>query len=166
VSGLLKATVCAMWFLGLIGCASERPSPEKTRLTTIDREFGTLRFKGTVTRVDLGTEYEYQADISATFLPDALHNRVAAVNLTYCDLQAIVRREAGGEIDRELEGVKMELLERSHQPLVLHLSEANETKRLPPLLFRLRESSVSHADRVLLIAGDGHLGWLISLDLK
>jgi hypothetical protein len=166
VSSLVKATVCAVCILSAAGCASEPPSHEKTRLTTIDKEYGTLRFKGTVTRVDKGTEYEYQVDLSVTFLPDAPFNRVAAVDLTYCDLVASKRREAGGEIDRELEGEHFDSLQRSRQLLTFHLSDANETKRLPPLLFRLRESSVARADYVVLIVGDRHFGWPISVELK
>ena len=157
VSSLVKATVCAMYILAFNGCVSEPQSHEETKLTTIDKEYGTLWFKGTVTRVDVGTEYEYQVDISATFRPDAPINRVAAINLTHCDLQATIRRGEGEHVDS---------LQLSRQPLTFHLSDANETKRLPPLLFRLKKFSVAKAYRVVLGVGDGHIGWPISIERK
>ena len=157
VSSLIKATLCAICILSVVGCVSEPQSHEKPRIFTIDKEYGTLRFRGTVTRADIGTEYEYELDVSATFLPDAPYNRVSAINLTHSDLQATIYRG---------EGAGVGALQTSRQSLTFHLGDANETKKLPPLSFRLSKHSVAHAYMVVLGVGDGHLWWPMSLGLK
>ncbi len=131
--------------------------PEKPVVFNVDGNYGTLGFKGTVERFDLGGEYEYRPHISITFLPNEQTNRTPIANLV---MVRLVATKPGPERDRAI------LLSSESESIAVFLSQDGETKTMPDVVFRLPKSIVAEAAHVVLGVTDMRLLWPIPVELK
>jgi hypothetical protein len=123
---------------------------------TFKTVYGTLRFDGSVERVDLEDEFEYRPQLVATFDPGARVNRTKTVNLVSYRLVATIPREQGPAT----------ILHEDRQPISINLTTNGESARLPALVFRLSKVLEAQAPHVGLSVTDGRLLWPIPVTLK
>ncbi len=134
-----------------------------TKTFDINKEYGTLAFRGSVERSESGDEYEFLAQIELTFLPGetrngyTVTNRTAVADLTTCALVATVY--GGGKEPAEI-------LYRESYPITIHLTQYGETAWLPDLRFHLDKSIAARATHIGLTVSDGRLLWPIAVELK
>ena len=140
--------------------AQARETRPDTVVFAVDAAYGTLAFRGTVERVDVGDAYEYRPHIAITFRPNERPNQTnqtPIANLTMCVLSATIREE-GNE--------RPTVLSRQTEAITVLLSEYNETKLMPEVTFRLPMSIAAQAGHVLIGVTDGRLMWPIPVDLR
>jgi len=136
--------------------AKQEPSSKPVTID-IDCAYGTLGFRGTVERIDLGQEYEFRTHIAITFRPSERTNRTPVADLRLCELVATVPGEPG---------TRASVLSRETQAIAVVLREDGETKPMPDLTFRLPKSIAAQARHVGLGVTDGRILWPIPTELR
>jgi hypothetical protein len=151
VERLLSVPVLALT-LGLAfgGCATTLP---QDGTVAIDSTYGTLRFVGSVERIDRGQDYEFRAAVDAVFQAGAEVNRVEVARLTRYFLEA--RTDPP-------EGEPAETIYRDEKAIDVVLSEDGETAPLPEVTFRLPRAVVALSPRLHLAVSSGGIMWPIA----
>jgi hypothetical protein len=129
------------------------PVPTDVRLIEVDSSHGTLRFRGTIERLDFGSEIEFRPHIEATFDPEAAVNRTPVAELRRYSLTAT-------SLERGDQGV--EVLYRDDRSIELTLSGAGETGPLPVVSLRVPREVATEAAALGLSVSDGGILWRIS----
>jgi hypothetical protein len=126
------------------------------RISTIEKSYGTLEFRGVVERSETADDYEFRTRLAVTFHPAEKINRVAVVQLRVMQLVAT----------RMTATAKAEALHRDAQPIDVVLIDEGETKSLPEMVFRLPKSIAATVNHVGLGVSDGTRLWPVATELR
>ena len=133
-------------------------APQKSASLEIDGDYGTLAFRGTVERIDMGDEYEFRPHIEITFKRVDDVNPTTFADLRLCALVATIPNDSDPSQPAKV-------LYRQSKEIAVMLSEEGDTKRLPDLSFRMSKSVLAEATHVGLYVSDGRVMWPIPGEL-
>ena len=152
----MRATLLVAFTLSLSACLSAQTAPAPT-VVKVDTEYGTLRFRGTIDRTDVGVAWEFRPHLVLTFQKDDKLNTVAHIDLQSSFVVASLRRPGDQ---------RAKVLFRDEKPTRLSFGEFGQTQRLPDVVFRVDKTAAADANSLMMGVGDGRLIWPIAVPLR
>jgi hypothetical protein len=153
---------------GSSGCGGNAPLTEPTpapaqavqsKVVGIDAPYGTLRFQGTIQRLEHVSTYEYVVRLTLTFDMYARTNSTESIHLNSAVFTATVPNPADP-------GGPRQLLYTDARVISADFTTHGETRTLPELRFVLPKSTEAQAGYVGAGVTDGHLLWPVPYNLK
>jgi mono/diheme cytochrome c family protein len=141
----------------------DRPQPGVAVLSATNIRYGSLVFDGSLTRLDMGDQWEFRIRLFATFHPNAMPNRADTVHLATFEFAATNPRTDGSRGPAEL-------VWEHQEPIDLELSVEGERKAIPEVSFRVPKEAVAPARykgiSVREAKAADSLAWPISIPLS